>query len=200
MAEKLGVFWMFNRSFTPTALTPKIYGERNGWPQTYPLVVAVSFVHRTIEVGYAYEMLPDWPVGSTSPEEIYLFARDALRPHHGGEDIRQLAPAEWQKRLSEVLEVVNAELQTAEITDAFKNKIKNYFLHYDRGYVRSEKGRFELVELLRNNDEIVGYYIRGPKGALPQTWEPDEINSALSTLKGLAEGGRVEQFEDSILA
>lgn len=195
MSEKLGVYWLFDQSFAPTALAPVIYGDRNGWPQKYPLVVAINFVLRTIEVGYAYEFPCDWPVGSASPDEIYLFARDIVRPYDEREEV---SAAEWQTRLLKVLEAVNEDLQTAEINDAFKDKIRNYCRYYEHVNFHSRKGRFNLFRLV-DRCEVAGYYICGPEGPMLKVWGADEVDSALFTLEALSQVGHVKQVKESKL-
>lgn len=198
MTKELNIYWSFNSPFQRTALRSET-DMTPGWPTTYPLVVAINFARRTIEVGYAWQLPSDWPIGSDSPVEIYFFARDAVRPDSEDDVVASYPAAEWQSRLLDVLEVINEELKTVEITDALKNKIQHYFIRYHNVTFHSHRGQFNLFALERNS-EIVGYYIAGRGRARSRGWGPDELSSALSTLKALPEGEDLKTVRDSISA
>lgn len=95
------------------------------------LIIAINFVARTIDVGYSWEIPCGWPVGSERPDVIYMFA------HHGvcatyPEIKGDVSAAEWQRLLLKMLAEIDAELQTAEITDEFREKVLSYFTITDK--------------------------------------------------------------------
>jgi len=117
---------MYNRSFHPTALRPEIL---DGYPTgagKNKLIIAINFVARTIEVGYSWEIPCAWPMGSESPDEEYMYAYQGVRATYP--DVwANASDADWQRLLLKMLAEIDAELQTAEINDAFREKVRNYF-------------------------------------------------------------------------
>jgi len=126
MGSQRGSYWLYNRSFHPTALRPEIL---DGYPTgagKNKLIIAINFVARTIEVGYSWEIPCDLPMGSESPDEVYMYAYQGVRATYP--DVwANASDADWQRLLLKMLAEIDAELQTAEINDAFREKVRNYF-------------------------------------------------------------------------